>query len=50
LQDTKFSKKAGSNGAENLDLLKNIGQYEDELRLKQREVKLLQDRIRLMET
>lgn len=48
LQDSKFSKKSG--GSDNLELLKNIGQYEDELRLKQREIKLLQDRIRLMET
>jgi len=34
LQDSKFSKKSGA--SDNLDLLKNIGQYEDELRLKQR--------------
>jgi hypothetical protein len=46
LQESKFSKKSGA--SDNLDLLKNIGQYEDELRLKQREIKLLQDRIRLM--
>lgn len=48
LQDSKFSKKSGA--SDNLDLLKNIGQYEDELRLKQRQIKLLQDRIKLMET
>jgi hypothetical protein len=42
LQDSKFSKKSGA--SDNLDLLKNIGQYEDELRLKQREIKLKLDR------
>jgi hypothetical protein len=36
LQDTKFSKKSASSTTDNIDLLKNIGQYEDELRLKQR--------------
>ncbi len=50
LHDTKFAKKGTSSASDNLDLLKNIGQYEDELRLKQREIKLLQDRIKLMET
>lgn len=50
LQDTKFAKKGPSSATDNLDLLKNIGQYEDELRLKQRQIKLLQDRIKLMET
>ena len=50
LQDSKFSKKSASSTTDNIDLLKNIGQYEDQLRLKQREIKLLQDRIKLMET
>lgn len=50
LNDSKYSKKSNSPVTDNLDLLKNIGQYEDELRLKQREIKLLQDRIKLMET
>ncbi len=29
LQDTKFSKKSASSTTDDLDLLKNIGQYED---------------------
>ena len=33
-----------------LNDFKNLGQYEDELKLKTREVKLLQERIRLFET
>jgi len=34
---------------EDLQLLKNIGEYEDQLRLKEREIKLLSERIKLME-
>lgn len=50
LHDTKFSKKSGSSSGENIEMLKSIGQYEDQLRLKQKEIKLLQERIKLMET
>lgn len=46
LQQNRFTKR---NPQEEIALLKNIGEYEDELRIKQREIKLLSERIKLME-
>lgn len=33
-----------------MDSLKNVGQYEDEVRIRDKEIKLLQERVRLLET
>lgn len=48
LQGVKNTKKAGKGPT--MDTLKNVGQYEDELRVKEKQIKLLQERIRLIET
>ena len=48
LSGAKNSKKATKGVS--LNSLKNVGQYEDEVRVRDREIKLLQERIRLLET